>query len=98
MERFENEKTIMSRNELREKALLLCYGFDLYNDKEKELIYALSDLVYETFYDSGRNQYKSNVEWCYYDAQINNIKLLYGRKEFNFSIYERIIFKIFINF
>ena len=98
MERFENEKRIMSRNELREKALLLCYGLDLYNFKEKELIYALSDLVYETFYDSERIQYKSNVEWCYYDAQINNIKLLYGRKEFDFSIYERIIFKIFINF
>ena len=98
MARFENEKTIiMSRNELKEKAWLLCYGLDLYNNKEKELIYALSDLVFETFY-SERNQYKSNVDWCYYDRKIASIKLLYGRKEFDFSIYERIILKIFINF
>ena len=99
MARFENGKTIiMSRNELKEKAWLLCYGVDLYNNKETELIYTLSDLVFETFYDSERNQYKSNIDWCYYDRQIASIKLLYGRKEFDFSIYERIIFKLFINF
>lgn len=99
MARFENGKVIiMNKEELKEKAFWLCYGFDLYNDKEKELIYALSDLVFETFYDSERNQYKSNVDWCYYDRQIESLKLLYGRKEFDFSIYERIILKIFINF
>ena len=99
MARFENGKTIiMSRNELKEKAWLLCYGFDLYNSKETELINALSDLVFETFYDSEKNQYRNNVDWDFYDKQIDCIKLLYSRKEFNFDIYERIIFKIFINF
>ena len=99
MARIDNGKTIiMSRKELKEKACLLCYGFDLYNSKETELINALSDLVFETFYDSERNQYKSNVDWNFYDKQIGCIKLLYSRKDFNFDIYERIIFKIFINF
>ena len=99
MARFINGKVIiMSKEELKEKALLLCYGFDLCNNKETELINALSDLVFDTFYDSERNQYKSNVDWCYYDTQVDNIKLLYGRKEFNFNIYERVILKLFINF
>ena len=99
MARFENGKTIiMSRNELKEKALLLCYGFDLHNTKETQLIYALSDLVFDTFYDSERNQYKNCIDWSQYDIRINDIKFAYSNKDFNFDLYENIILKLFLRF
>lgn len=99
MARFENGKTIiMSRNELKEKALLLCYGFDLHNAKEAKLINALSNLVYDTFYDAEKNQYKNYIDWVQYYLRISDIKFAYGNKDFNFDLYGNIILKLFLNF
>ena len=99
MSRFKNGKTIiMSRNELKEKSLLLCYGFDLFNNKEVQLINALSDLIYDTFYDAEKNQYKDYIDWIRYYRRISDIKFEYGNKDFNFYLYENIISKLFLRF
>lgn len=99
MARFENGKTIiMSRKELKEKAWLMCLGFDLHNTKETQLINALSDLIYETFYDAEKNQYKNYICWSQYDLRISEIKFAYSNKDFNFYLYENIILKLFLNF
>ena len=98
MARFENEKTIMSRMELKDKAWGLCYGFDLHNANETQLINSLCDLIYGTFYDTEKNQYKNHIDWSEYHTRISDIKIKYGNKDFNFDLYERIIFKLFINF
>ena len=98
MKRFKNEKTIMSRNELKEKALLLCYGFDLHNLKETQLIIALSDLIYETFYDAEKNQYKNDIDWVQYSLRISDIKFAYSNKDFKFDLYVNIILKLFLRF
>lgn len=99
MARFENGKMIiMSRNELKEKAWLLCYGFDLHNTKETQLINALSDLIYETFYDEEKKQYKNCLDWSQYDLRISDIKFAYSNKDFNFDLYENSILKLFLNF
>ena len=95
----ENGKTIiMSRNELKEKALLMCYGFDLDNTKEAQLIKVLSDLIYETFYDAEKNQYKNYIDWLQYDLRIGEIKFAYSNKDFNFNLYVNIILKLFLRF
>lgn len=99
MARFENGKTIiMARNELKEKAWLMCYGFDLHNTKETQLINALSDLIYETFYDAEKNQYKDYIDWSQYNHRISVIKIAYSNKDFNFDLYENIILKLFLRF
>ena len=99
MARFINGKTIfMSKEELKDKALLLCYGFDLHNAKEIQLINDLSDLIYKTFYDAEKIQYKNCIDWSEYYKRISDIKFKYGNKDFNFDLYETIIFKLFLNF
>ena len=99
MARFINGKAIiMSKEELKDKARLMCYVFDLHNTKETQLINALSDLIYETFYDAEKNQYKSYIDWSQYDLRISDIKFAYSNKDFNFDLYENIILKIFLHF
>ena len=92
------KEIIMSKEELKDKAWLLCYGFDLHNKKETQLINALSDLIYETFYDAEKNQYKNDIDWSQYDLRISDIKFAYSNKDFNFDLYKNIILKLFLNF
>lgn len=99
MARFDNGKTIiMSKEELKDNAWLLCYGLDIHNEKEAQLINALSDLIYNTFYDVEKKQYKNYIDWLEYYTRITDIKFAYANKDFNIDFYGNIIFKLFLNF
>lgn len=93
-----NEIVIMSRDELTEKSMMLCYGFNYYNFKEEQLIKALVDIVYSTFYDKERKSYQNVIDWNLYYARIDIVNNCYGNDKVSIFIYERVISKLFINF
>ena len=87
---------IMTLEKLKDVSVTMCYGIDLFNKNEMELIYSVAESVYESLVDDEKGIFKDYVDYEKHFEQINHIAEVYGG-HIDIEVYRLIISRLLFN-
>ena len=87
---------IMTLEELKDVSVKMCYGIEMFNNNEMDLICSVAESVYESLVDDEKGVFKGYVDYAKHFEQINHIAEVYGGHT-DIEVYRTIISRLLFN-